>query len=191
MKKHALGLFLALSSAMLVSGGCAKREVVKKDEPVAPVATASVNPPVKAEAAKEQPVNPVPVGGHVEQDAPAPIPQAGELKAELEKIYFDFDSYKLSEAARANLVKNAEQIRKNPAHKVRIEGNCDERGSDEYNLALGERRAKAAAEYLLTMGVPAARLSVLSFGEEKPADPGHDEAAWANNRRDEFVIVSE
>ena len=73
--------------------------------------------------------------------------------------------------------------------KVRIEGNCDERGSAEYNLALGERRAKAAQKYLVTMGVKPERLSVISYGKEKPAVQGSDESAWAKNRRDEFVIV--
>jgi peptidoglycan-associated lipoprotein len=72
---------------------------------------------------------------------------------------------------------------------VQIQGNCDERGSDEYNLALGERRAKVAMDYLATLGVPAERLSIISYGKEKPVDPGHDEAAWAKNRRDDFAII--
>ena len=79
-------------------------------------------------------------------------------------------------------------MKKNSALKVRIEGHCDERGSDEYNLALGERRAKAAMNYLVTLGIADKRLSVISYGKEKPVDPGHDEAAWAKNRRAEFVI---
>ncbi len=70
---------------------------------------------------------------------------------------------------------------------IRIEGHCDERGSDEYNLALGERRAQAAMNYLATLGVPASRMSTISYGEEKPLDPGHNEEAWAKNRRAEFV----
>ena len=73
---------------------------------------------------------------------------------------------------------------------MRIEGHCDERGSDEYNLALGEQRAQAAARYLTTLGISGERLSTISFGKEKPADPGHDENAWAKNRRDEFIITS-
>jgi peptidoglycan-associated lipoprotein len=72
---------------------------------------------------------------------------------------------------------------------VRIEGNCDERGSDDYNMALGERRAKAAKDYLVNLGIASDRISTISYGEEKPADPGHDEEAWARNRRAEFVIV--
>jgi peptidoglycan-associated lipoprotein len=76
-----------------------------------------------------------------------------------------------------------------PNARVSIEGHCDERGSDEYNLALGEKRAKAAMSYLVTLGVPAARLSIISYGEEKPLDAGHGEDVWAKNRRAEFVIV--
>ncbi len=106
------------------------------------------------------------------------------------KIYFDFDSYNLSGAARSDLVKNAKLLKKDSVGKVRIEGNCDERGSDEYNLALGEKRANVAMRYLVTLGIPAERLSVISYGKEKPADPGHDEAAWARNRRDEFAVES-
>ena len=116
--------------------------------------------------------------------------RASQLQAALQTIYFDFDSYKLSDAARASLVNNAESLKKDAVDKVRIEGNCDERGSDEYNLALGERRAKAAMQYLITMGIPADRLTFISYGKEKPVDPGHDEAAWAKNRRDDFIVVS-
>lgn len=82
-------------------------------------------------------------------------------------------------------------MRNNPTVKIQIEGHCDERGSDAYNLALGERRAKAALQYLVTLGIPDKRLSVISYGKEKPADPGHDETSWSKNRRDEFVIVTQ
>ena len=83
-----------------------------------------------------------------------------------------------------------EIIKKERADKVRIAGNCDERGSDEYNLALGEKRAKAAMEYLVTMGIPSERLSFISYGKEKPVDAGHNETAWTMNRRDDFTVVS-
>jgi peptidoglycan-associated lipoprotein len=189
MRTTCAGIFMVLSCGMLFAGGCTKQELVKKDEPIAPVTTAA-KPPVKTEAAKEQPVTQAPVKESAAQDALKPVSEAGELKDALEKIYFDFDAYKLSDQARATLVKDAELLKKATAAKVRIEGNCDERGSDEYNLALGERRAKAAMEYLVTMGVPANSLSVISYGKEKPADPGHDEAAWAKNRRDDFVVVT-
>jgi len=88
------------------------------------------------------------------------------------------------------LYKNAELLLKvQPDAKVKIEGHCDERGSAEYNLALGERRAKSAMQYLVTLGVKADRVSIISYGKEKPAVDGHDDAAWAKNRRAEFVII--
>jgi peptidoglycan-associated lipoprotein len=108
---------------------------------------------------------------------------------QLQKIYFNFDSAVLSEESRSILSKNADFLSKQKSLKVRIEGNCDERGSDEYNMALGERRAKAAKDYLGNLGVDTSRLTVISYGVEKPAVDGHDEAAWAKDRRDEFVIV--
>ncbi|TVM18806.1 peptidoglycan-associated lipoprotein Pal [Oceanidesulfovibrio indonesiensis] len=106
-----------------------------------------------------------------------------------EKIYFDFDKYDLSPEARAVLDRKAQLIRSKPNLKVLIEGHCDERGTQEYNLALGERRAKAAERYLLMLGVPAAQLETVSYGEERPAVIGHNENAWAQNRRDEFQAV--
>ena len=111
------------------------------------------------------------------------------MQAALEKIYFDFDSFVLSGQSRDSLSRDAKLLLKNGSAKVQIEGHCDERGSDEYNLALGEKRAKAAMNYLVTLGVPSSQLSFISYGKEKPADSGHDEAAWAKNRRDEFVVI--
>ncbi len=104
-------------------------------------------------------------------------------------IYFDFDKSELKPEARAVLVKKAEYLRKNPEYRVRIEGNCDERGTNEYNLALGDRRAHAALEFLATLGVAEARMSTISYGEERPLDPGHNEEAWAKNRNDQFKLV--
>lgn len=191
MSKHATGVFLVLCCGMLIAGGCAKHEMVKKDESIAPAATSPAMAPAKAEAVKEQPVKneamtQSPVAENDQSSA-----GASQLQASLQKIYFDFDSFTLSDASRATLARNADSMKKDPADKVRIEGNCDERGSDEYNLALGERRAKAALAYLSTLGIPAERLAYISYGKEKPADPGHNEAAWATNRRDDFVVVKQ
>jgi peptidoglycan-associated lipoprotein len=120
-------------------------------------------------------------------DSAAAKPQAA-LSA-LETVYFDFDKSDLRQDARNVLSKNAEILLKSKqGAKVKVEGHCDERGSAEYNLALGERRAKSALHYLLTLGVQADRLSIISYGKEKPAVQGTDEAAWAKNRRAEFVI---
>jgi peptidoglycan-associated lipoprotein len=108
---------------------------------------------------------------------------------ESDHIYFDFDKSELTAEARAILVKKAEYLKRNPEYAVRIEGNCDERGTNEYNLALGERRAHAALNFLATLGVSENRMSTISYGEEKPLDSGSSEDAWAKNRNDQFKLV--
>ena len=107
----------------------------------------------------------------------------------MKMVNFEFDSYALSQQARDILYGNAEYLLKSYKGKVKLEGHCDERGSDEYNLALGENRAKAVQNYLLTLGVPANQLSIISYGKERPLDPASTEEAWAKNRRVEFTIV--
>jgi peptidoglycan-associated lipoprotein len=104
-------------------------------------------------------------------------------------VYFGYDSAELTAEARAALDANAAVLKKYAAWTVTIEGHCDERGTAEYNLALGERRATAAQSYLVALGVPASRVKTVSYGKEFPFDPGHDEAAWAKNRRAHFVIT--
>ena len=105
-----------------------------------------------------------------------------------EQVYFAFDSSDLKSEARELLQEKAAILEDNPALKVIIEGHCDERGTQEYNLALGERRARAAYEFLILLGIDAQRLQIVSYGEERPAIDGHNEAAWAKNRRCEFKI---
>ena len=124
----------------------------------------------------------------VVKDAPPPPPPAA-APIVLPTIYFDFDKSNLKQPAVAKLDNVADIMSKNADVKVRIEGHCDERGTSEYNLALGDRRANSAKKYLVDLGVSAERLSTISYGEEKPADPGHDEAAWAKNRRDELKLM--
>jgi len=109
--------------------------------------------------------------------------------SDLTRIHFDFDQFTLSPEARQTLAANATIIKAAPGLRVRIEGHCDERGSDEYNLALGERRAQAAKDYLVSLGVPTDRLELISYGEELPLDPASNEAAWAKNRRAEFKAI--
>lgn len=129
---------------------------------------------------------------------PAPKDTAAEHRARIQALmdqllsqstYFDYNESSLNGEGKDLLKKVGDLLKQYSEVSVKIEGNCDERGSDEYNLALGERRAKAARDYLVNLGVQPERLSVISYGEEKPVDPGHDEAAWAKNRRDEFVII--
>ena len=121
-----------------------------------------------------------------------PSSRAETLNAQgvLKRIQFDFDKADLRPDAVQTLSGNAGRIKQESGLNVRIEGHCDERGTVEYNLALGDRRARAAKEYLVSQGVPAGRLSTISYGKEKPLDPGHTEAAWAQNRRDEFLFVA-
>lgn len=186
MRNEMKGMIVALGVVALMAAGCAKEEVVKKDEPVAQEQTVKQQEPAKPVETAAPPVE-------QKQETPkqeeATAAKASEAVA-LETVYFDFDKSDLRQDARDALSKNAEALMKKIADaKVKIEGNCDERGSDEYNLALGDRRAKSAAKYLETLGVKADRISTISYGKEKPAVQGHDEAAWAKNRRDEFVIV--
>ncbi len=111
------------------------------------------------------------------------------MEMESEKIFFDYDKSELKPEARAVLTKKAAWLRANPEYSITIEGHCDERGSTEYNLALGERRADAASKFLSALGVSANRISTVSYGEEKPVDSRSNETAWAKNRRDEFVLA--
>ncbi|MBW1995641.1 MAG: peptidoglycan-associated lipoprotein Pal, partial [Deltaproteobacteria bacterium] len=113
-----------------------------------------------------------------------------EIRAfESNPIYFEFDKSDLTPDARATLRKLADWLRENPRFDVHIEGHCDERGSSGYNLALGESRARAARRYLQMLGIEANRISIVSYGEERPVDSGHSEEAWAKNRRDEFKLI--
>ncbi|MBC8199243.1 MAG: peptidoglycan-associated lipoprotein Pal [Desulfobacterales bacterium] len=105
-----------------------------------------------------------------------------------ENIYFDFDKYNLLPLARKILKRKADWLWNNPDVSVIIEGHCDERGTNEYNLALGDRRAESAKAYLVDLGIARARLTTVSYGEERPVDPGHNEVAWAKNRRAHFTI---
>lgn len=196
MRAYTYGLLVVLFTGCIL-GGCAKKEVIKTEEQVVPAVV----------AAPEAPPPPVP-----EPPRPAPVPPPEPVKADvipseppqkavlpetmqevtLETIHFDFDKSDLRDPDREILTRNA-GILMNTLIKsnVRIEGHCDERGSAEYNLALGERRARSAMDYLITLGVPAGRLSIISYGKEKPIDPGHDEDAWAKNRRAQFMKMGE
>jgi peptidoglycan-associated lipoprotein len=106
----------------------------------------------------------------------------------LADVHFELDSAALSDEARATLEKHALWLQGHREVKVTVEGHCDDRGTVDYNLALGEQRARAARDYLVGLGIAADRLRVVSYGKERPLDPGHDEAAWARNRRAHFAV---
>ena len=131
---------------------------------------------------------------------PEPIPQdtfesrsLDDLNREspLQIVFFDYDSAELQEEARAALRANADLLNSSMSWVITIEGHCDERGTAEYNLGLGERRAFAARNYLLELGIAAQRVRTVSYGKEFPFDPAHDERAWAQNRRAHFVITAQ
>jgi peptidoglycan-associated lipoprotein len=152
-------------------------------------------PPPTAEA---QPRPTAPPPGPPPGPAPVPVSPAPGLSFQQaiqefqnQDINFDFDRYDLRPDARAILDRKAAFLNGNGSVRTQIEGHCDERGTEAYNLALGERRANTARQYLTTAGISAGRLSTISYGKERPLDPGHNEAAWARNRRDHFVVTGQ
>lgn len=179
MMKHAILRLLVMTAVTaLLAAGCAKKPAPETTAP-----TAAMEKPVVSEMPAQ------PAG--VQEQAVSDLPAAPELAAVagLQRIYFAFDQHTLSDQARDTLAGNAAWLKANPGEKVVIEGHCDERGSDEYNLALGERRALAAQSYLMSLGIDAGRLTTISYGEERPLAPGQSEDAWAQNRRAEFKVV--
>jgi peptidoglycan-associated lipoprotein len=144
------------------------------------------NPSAAPASAAAKPAPPKP---EVDKDSSLEALRRGEAAGSgpLKDISFNFDSANLSETARATLKANADWLKANPSARVQIEGHCDERGTAEYNMALGAKRAQAAMDYLSTLGVAANRLSTISYGEEIPVCKEHNEDCWAKNRRARFV----
>ncbi len=122
----------------------------------------------------------------VANTAPAAAAPSADMNLVTETVYFEFDSSKLTSTAQDSLRKLAGLVKSNAGVKIQVEGHCDERGSNEYNLALGERRARSIQEFMISEGLTAADLSTISYGEERPAANGSSESVWAKNRRGEF-----
>lgn len=137
----------------------------------------------------EQPAEEViqPIGTQDPATPPDPFSTASVSEA-TSTVYFAFDDYTLSSRAQSSLNRTADYLRDNAAAVMQVEGHCDERGSVEYNLALGQRRAQSVKNYLVELGIDPSRLPTISYGEEKPAVFGSDESAWGQNRRAEFVL---
>ena len=164
IKKHVF-LVALLGLSLLAFSGCAK-----KSEDTGMKSKAAMGP--------EEPLVSKPIGV-----------MEGRTSVGMVPVYFDFDKSNIRKDQVARIQSNAEFMKKNPQDKIRIEGNCDPRGTNEYNMALGERRALSAKKYLVNLGIPAENLSTISYGEERILVQGNDEAAYAQNRRDDFVIV--
>ncbi len=166
----ASSLFAVSAALLLVLGasGCAHRAVKAIPAPTtpAPPTHETTTPP------------------HAEPPAPA----ATIASEDLAPAFFDFDSYALRDDARAALDHDAKLLREHADMQVTISGHCDERGTVEYNLALGERRARAAHDYLVAAGIAGSRIQTISYGKERPFEDGHDAAAWAKNRRAHLVL---
>ncbi len=135
--------------------------------------------------AKKQAAEPGYVDSGISPEMQAAIQQITDAR-----VLFAFDKYSIQPQYQEVLKTKADLMKQFPSIKVRIEGNCDERGTQEYNLALGERRARAAYDYLVNLGVAPSQLEMISFGKENPAVQGHGEAAWAQNRRDDFRVIA-
>ena len=198
MQRRWVGSTITLVLVALFLTGCPKRpEIVETaPSPMTMSAPKGVAPEEKASAE----VAPQPPETKMTPEAGA-VPEAQVAEAEvkagtsakasgsaLHDIYFDFDQAVIREDSKKLLAENIVWFRKNGTVKVAIEGHCDERGSSEYNLALGERRARATRDYFVAAGIEANRISTISFGKERPFVLGHDESAWKWNRRAHFVL---
>jgi len=176
-KREGLWLWIViLVAAALLPIGCSKKKAPAA-QPAAPTAVT----PSQEEAAPERPESPVTgeaAGGG--EEAPARIV--------FRDAFFDFDKFNLRPDAIEALSYDAKLLSEHPEIRIVIEGHCDERGTIEYNLALGEKRARAAKDFLVRYGIEPDRIEIISYGEEKPFALGHNEAAWAKNRRAHFVI---
>ena len=188
-KRWLMLLSLTMVTAMILACGGKKPPVTRTmPPPPPPPATSGTHPPAPPEPVAEPTVVP-----------PEPVAEDKISSASLDDLnrnsplkpaYFDYDSAEIGKDAQTALDEDAATLKKYPSWTITIEGHCDERGTPEYNLALGERRAVAARAYLVSVGIPADRLRTVSYGKEFPFDPGHDEAAWAKNRRAHFVITA-
>jgi peptidoglycan-associated lipoprotein len=182
----------AAAIAALVFVGACHHNKPPVARPTTP-STMTPPPPAAKPPAPPEPVpeaTPIPPEPGVKED-----PLAGDLdtinkNSPFQPVFFAVDSSEIDSAAQQALNADAGILKKYPTWVITLEGHCDERGTAEYNLALGERRALAAKTYLVSLGIPADRLRTVSYGKEFPFDPGHDEGAWSKNRRAQFVVTS-
>lgn len=186
-------LAIALVLAAALAAGCAKKQTVKSGtESGTPAPEAAAPAPGTGESAvKETPVTEAPAAPMMtakEAEAARGVAVTQEKPSQFEDVRFDFDKSTLREDGKRICQQVAAYMKSNPRATLVIEGHCDERGTAEYNLALGERRATAVKSYLESLGVPKAAISTVSFGKERPLDPGHNEDAWAKNRRAHFLL---
>lgn len=184
-------LLLLLSFTLFAASSCRSRRKMPQPQTAPPVATATPAP---------QPVVPVPVPAperdFVQPPAPADVLSEDIVEADrvarqrgwIRDAFFRFDASTLDAEAQEALQQSASWLREHPEFRLRIEGHCDERGTEQYNLALGDRRANTALSYLVTLGVDRSRIQTVSYGEERPFEEGSSEASWSQNRRAHLVL---
>jgi len=209
MKRNLIILTLVVfaCSSIFVLSSCAKKQVVAEEEEVtAPpeevVTVEEEEPSIEVEFAEEEEEK-IEVAERVEIEEPEEVelaetteveeealPEIVDVRLEGESVYFDFDKSFIKPEYRATLSEKASILKDNSDIHIRIEGNCDERGTNEYNIALGERRANSAKNFLISLGISSDRIETISYGEERPLFLGHDEDSWTRNRRDDFVIIT-
>ena len=204
MMKKSFSMFIFILCLGLFLAGCPKKQVVvSRDQSSLQRSeeAARLEREREAREAKERELAGLreeelkkPTGGELEKSLVAKKESGieGEVFESklLKDIHFDFDKYDIRRADEEILKENAVFLKKNPKMKIQIEGHCDERGTVEYNLALGERRANNTKKFLVSLGIPSDRISAISYGKERPFDKGHHEEAWARNRRAHVVVLS-
>ena len=187
MSKKSLIIIILILCIALIMTGCPKKTVMKEEPSVKKEEAAKAEAERKAREAEK-------AKGELEKSIVAKKTPGieGEVfeSSMLKDIHFDFDKYDIDPADAAILKGIADVLKKYHKVKIQIEGHCDERGAVEYNLALGERRANSTRNYLVSIGVSPERISAISYGKERPLDPGHNEAAWAKNRRAHTIITA-
>jgi peptidoglycan-associated lipoprotein len=177
IRSHGFGTLSVFVVELLLLMGCSTNPTPKPQE-------ATVQPQQQTVVSKSAKPATSSSGSSLEAHIEGKSPASGPLK----DIYFDFDKYDLRADARDTLKANGEWLRGKPSAQVEIEGHCDERGTGEYNLALGAKRAQAAKDYLATLGVPADRITTITYGKELPVCTEHTEDCWQRNRHDRFVV---
>jgi len=185
-------LFLAIALAAGGAGSACKKKSppIARPTPPPPDTDMTANrPPTPPEPVTEAPPVAVPPEPSVSSADMGSLDDINK-KGILAPVFFEFDSAEMSSEGQATLAKNAETMKQFQTWVVSIEGHCDERGTAEYNLALGERRALSVRQYLVSLGIAAERLRTVSYGKEFPFDPGHGESAWSRNRRANFVVTA-
>jgi peptidoglycan-associated lipoprotein len=192
MKKSYEWALVAVAAFAVISAGCAKKKVAVATPP-APAAAPARSTPQAAPPARRQPAPREQASAPTPSRTPSAATKAriDELLARIEDAYFDYNQHTLRPDAVTALQSDSSELRDilkdYPDYKLTIEGHCDERGSAEYNMALGDQRARAAKDYLTMVGIPADQLSLVSYGKEHPVCTDHDEACWQKNRRIHIV----